>query len=49
MCMEAASKGHFTGLQFAHENGCPCDDMVCDRAAIGGHLEYLQCAHEHGC
>ena len=36
-------------LKYAHENGCPWDEMTCSFAASGGHLEMLKYAHENGC
>ena len=35
-------------LQWAHENGCPWDEMTCAVAAKGGHLEVLQWEHANG-
>jgi hypothetical protein len=35
-------------LQYAHEHGCPWNELACSCAARHGHLEVLQYAHEHG-
>jgi len=36
-------------LQWARENGCPCDETTCvSHAACGGQLEVLKWAREQG-
>ena len=36
-------------LKYAHENGCPWDELTCEWAASNGHLDVLKYAHENGC
>ena len=49
-CFYAASNGHLECLlKYAHEHGCPWDELTCSFAAMHGHLECLKYAHEHGC
>lgn len=45
---EAAERGHVACLRYAHENGCPWHDAVCEVAAAHGHVDCLRYAHEHG-
>ena len=47
--MYAAKYGHLECLKYAHENGCPWDEVTCSEAAENGHLECLKYAHENGC
>eukprot|EP01113_Clastostelium_recurvatum_P050751 TRINITY_DN968_c0_g2_i1.p1 TRINITY_DN968_c0_g2~~TRINITY_DN968_c0_g2_i1.p1 ORF type:complete len:570 (-),score=58.56 TRINITY_DN968_c0_g2_i1:1326-3035(-) len=54
-CTEAASRGHYALLQYAHSHGCPleCSDGTntyssCEKAASNGHLDCLIYAHENG-
>ena len=35
-------------LKYAHENGCPLFESICQTAAMGGHVECLKYAHENG-
>ena len=48
-CKEAAREGHLEVLKYAHENGCPWNEVTCIAAASEGHLEVLKYAHENGC
>ena len=47
-CFYAASNGHLECLKYAHEHGCPWDELTCRYAAENGHLECLKyaCARE---
>ena len=36
-------------LKYAHEKGCPWDELTCQYAARGGYLCVLKYAHENGC
>ena len=36
-------------LKYAHEKGCPWDEVTCSNAAKNGHLKCLKYAHENGC
>ena len=47
--MFAAENGHLECLKYAHERGCPWDELTCAYAAKLGNLECLKYAHEHGC
>jgi hypothetical protein len=48
-CEEAASGGHLEVLKYAHENGCPWNELICANAARYGHLEVLKYLHQNGC
>ena len=48
-CNSAAEEGHLDVLKYAHEKGCPWDELTCACAAEGGHLAVLKYAHENGC
>ena len=41
--------GHLEVLQWAHVNGCPCDESTCAYAAKEGHLKVLQWLRANGC
>ena len=47
----AASNGHLECLKYAHENGCPWNELsdLFYAAAANGHLECLKYLHEKGC
>ena len=47
-CFYAASNGHLECLKYAHEHGCPWDELTCRGAAEKGHLECLKYACAHG-
>ena len=36
-------------LKWAHENGCPWNEVTCAWAVERGHLEMLKWARENGC
>ena len=36
-------------LKYAHESGCPWNEMTCEVAAFGDHLDVLKYLHENGC
>jgi hypothetical protein len=48
-CVNAASEGNITVLQYLHEHGCEWNSSTCAAAARNGHLDCLQYAHQHGC
>ena len=48
-CANAAENERLKCLKYAHEHGCPCDELTCSSASENGQLECLKYAHEHGC
>jgi hypothetical protein len=48
-CSKAALRNLLMCLEYAHENGCRWDELVCYNAANKGHLDCLKYAHENGC
>jgi ankyrin repeat protein len=44
-----AQSGNVIGLQFAVDNKCPIDDLVCNSAARTGNIECIRIAVNHGC
>src|SRR5205807_3144630 len=42
-------RGHLVCLKYAHEAGCPMDELTCIYAAMYGHIACLEYAHRHGC
>lgn len=48
-CHGTARKGHLEVLTYAHEEGCPGDEITCANASQQGKLETLMDAHDHGC
>ena len=48
-CLHAASNGHLECLKYAHEHGCPWDELTCIAAAVNGQLDCLRYARKNGC
>jgi len=48
-CSRAAVRGDVECLKYAHENGCPWNELTSWGAAKNGHIECLKYAHENGC
>ena len=54
-CVAAAEGGHLSCLQYAHENGCDWNSLVCEHAidgppgGTGGHMNCLTYAVSNGC
>ena len=49
LCNSSCDNGYLLLLKYAHEKGCPWDEMTCSYAALNGCLDCLQYAHENGC
>ena len=49
LCNSSCDNGYLLLLKYAHEKGCPWDEMTCSYAALNGCLDCLQYAHEKGC
>jgi hypothetical protein len=47
--MYAAQNGHINCLKYAHENGCPWNELTCFFAAKNSNIECLRYAYENGC
>jgi hypothetical protein len=45
----AGAAGHMSVLQWAHAQGCPLEDEMCEFAAKAGRLDVLQWARQQGC
>ena len=45
----AAEKGHLNILQYAHERGCPWDEMTVIEAIRNGHFDCVQYALDNRC
>ena len=49
VCFKAASKGHLECLKYAHENGCPWNEVTTANAVYMHHLECLKYASDNKC
>ncbi|AVK77094.1 Ankyrin repeat domain containing protein [Pandoravirus macleodensis] len=49
VCDAAASGGHLSCLQYAHDSGFDWDAMTAAAAAAGGHLDCLEYLYRSGC
>jgi hypothetical protein len=47
-CAYAAKGGHLDVLKWAHEQGCPWDELTCAHAADGRHVQVLKWIYEQG-
>ena len=49
MCSYFSSIGNLELLKLSHENGCPWNEVTCEKAVKNGNLDCLKYAYENGC